>query len=427
MRLFNAGDIMKNMAALLASLAAITVLPPSGLQAMGGQPELITELSESSQGSLIFYLQQQVAYDSLGRSRGEFSYSLAANQLQFISRGNSYQAGYSVAVIVFDSRGRQAAGDSWDRAIRMEDYQQLQKGDSILADTLLLPLPPGKYRVRVIIKDAHSAKTGQFERPLKVASQPADGHVTGVRFERDYNGQIIPWPSRVYGEGAGPPIISLSLPSLGRDTVAVSAALINHRTQREVWRRKQSFKRRPEIRTVLPVDSLADGNYRLILEQDDQGQVVWREEYMLMVQNQSLISQGDYLERIAQVECIARRAEFDSLRRAEPHQRDSLWQSFWKSRDPTPDTERNEYREAYYQKINYANLNYGNSIRPGWRTDRGRIYIKYGPPDEVEKHPLEIDSRPYEIWYYYQEGLRIVFADRHGFGDYRIVHSNREI
>ncbi len=418
---------MNKIKPTMAALAFLSLLVPPGVEGMGSQPEVITELSEASQGSLIYYLQHLVTYDSQGQPQAEFSYSLAANQLQFLSRGSSFQAGYSVSIIIFDSRGRQVTGDSWDREIQMEDYQQLQKGDSILADTLLLPLPPGKYRARVIIKDAHSAKAGQFERMLTVASRPPEGTVTGVRFERDYNGQIIPWPSRIYGEGAGPPIFTLSLVNPGTDSVSIRAGLTDHRTQREVLRRQQVFKLRPEVRMALPVDSLADGNYRLTLEQYDEGQVLWWGEYMLMVQNQSLISQGDYQERIAQVEYIARRPEFDSLRRAEPEKRDSLWQAFWKSRDPTPDTERNEYREAYYQKINYANLNFGNSIRPGWKTDRGKIYIRYGPPDEVEKHPLEIDSRPYEIWYYYQEGLRIVFADRHGFGDYRIVQANREI
>ncbi|MBU1355334.1 MAG: GWxTD domain-containing protein [Candidatus Edwardsbacteria bacterium] len=179
---------------------------------------------------------------------------------------------------------------------------------------------------------------------------------------------------------------------------------------------------------IIPVDSFPDGNYRLGLVLNDQKKnLLWQSQYKVVVQNPALLTRGDFEEKIAQVEYISRRSEFDSLKKAGPEERDSLWRVFWKSRDPTPDTDKNEYRDTHYEKINYANSSFGSSIRPGWRTDMGRIYIKYGQPDEIEKHPFEIDSPPYEVWYFYQEGLKIIFLDRHGFGDYRIVYANKEI
>src|SRR5579871_6628709 len=66
-------------------------------------------------------------------------------------------------------------------------------------------------------------------------------------------------------------------------------------------------------------------------------------------------------------------------------EREQFIEQFWLRRDPTPDTEENEFKEEHYRRIAYANDHYASGI-PGWKSDRGRIYIEYGPPDEIESH-----------------------------------------
>jgi GWxTD domain-containing protein len=93
-------------------------------------------------------------------------------------------------------------------------------------------------------------------------------------------------------------------------------------------------------------------------------------------------------------------------------ERDSFIEQFWLRRDPSPDTAENEYKEEHYRRIAYANEHYGSGI-PGWKTDRGRIYIMYGPADEIESHPSggsydrpteegggTTSTYPFEIWRY---------------------------
>src|SRR3954466_14876244 len=67
-------------------------------------------------------------------------------------------------------------------------------------------------------------------------------------------------------------------------------------------------------------------------------------------------------------------------------ERERFIEEFWRRRDPDPDTDENEYREEYYERIAYGNEHFASGI-PGWKTDRGRIYIVYGKPDEIETHP----------------------------------------
>ena len=73
-------------------------------------------------------------------------------------------------------------------------------------------------------------------------------------------------------------------------------------------------------------------------------------------------------------------------------ERQQFIEQFWLRRDPTPDTEENEYKEEHYRRIAYANERFASGI-PGWKTDRGRIYITFGPPDEIESHPVRRQLR----------------------------------
>jgi hypothetical protein len=90
-----------------------------------------------------------------------------------------------------------------------------------------------------------------------------------------------------------------------------------------------------------------------------------------------------------------------------------------------PSASRNEYEESYGQRVQYATDNYGQGRREGWRTDRGRVYILYGPMDEIERFPSTSESNPYEIWHSnsLQGGVIFVFVDRTGLGNYELVHS----
>ncbi len=73
---------------------------------------------------------------------------------------------------------------------------------------------------------------------------------------------------------------------------------------------------------------------------------------------------------------------------------------FWQQRDPSSGTTKNEFRDEHYRRLAYANERF-RAAEPGWKTDRGRIYITWGPPDQIESHPSgDGGSGPYEIWIY---------------------------
>jgi GWxTD domain-containing protein len=119
-------------------------------------------------------------------------------------------------------------------------------------------------------------------------------------------------------------------------------------------------------------------------------------------------------------------------------ERDVFIEGFWQRRDPTPDTAENEYKEEHYRRIAYANEHYAAGM-PGWRTDRGRIYIMYGPPTSIDSHPMggpyqrpaeegggSTSTFPFEVWRYrYLEGIgqeiEIEFVDDCSCGAYEMT------
>jgi len=150
----------------------------------------------------------------------------------------------------------------------------------------------------------------------------------------------------------------------------------------------------------------------------------------------------DWLEKdVAYIITDDERRAFKKLETDE--ERERFIEEFWRRRDPDPDTDENEFREEYYERIAYANEHYTSGI-PGWKTDRGRIYITWGKPDEVESHPSggsyeresyegggSTSTYPFERWFYRYlpgvgSGIELEFVDPTGSGEYRLARNPDE-
>jgi len=129
-------------------------------------------------------------------------------------------------------------------------------------------------------------------------------------------------------------------------------------------------------------------------------------------------------EAIAQLVYIANPSEIEYMENSET-EKDKItrFMAFWKTKDPSPGNDENEVFEEYYGRVNYANEQFTH-YREGWQSDRGMVFIILGPPNNIERHPFEYDSKPYETWQYYELNKSFTFLDQTGFGDYRLI--NRE-
>ncbi len=125
-------------------------------------------------------------------------------------------------------------------------------------------------------------------------------------------------------------------------------------------------------------------------------------------------------EAIEQMVYIIPARQIREMRNAEEAGKREQFMAYWEERDPTPNTPENELMDEYYRRIRISSEQFGTSIQEGWQTDRGMVYVMFGPPNDIIRRPFELGSKPYQIWQYYNLNREFVFVDETGFGDYRL-------
>ena len=130
---------------------------------------------------------------------------------------------------------------------------------------------------------------------------------------------------------------------------------------------------------------------------------------------------SDFLSKVGYIITSGERKIFLELPEAE---KDTFIEEFWERRDPDSDTERNEYRVEYEDRLEKAGMLFRGEGRPGWLTDRGRIYILFGPPSERLTYPMDATGFCREVWYY--GGFPVIFADDHCSGNFVLKAINLE-
>jgi len=151
-----------------------------------------------------------------------------------------------------------------------------------------------------------------------------------------------------------------------------------------------------------------------------------------------------YVDWASDTDLILTQAEREAWKKLQTDdEREKFIEEFWRSRDPDPDTDENEFKQAFYERLAYANEHF-SSGKPGRMTDRGRIYIKFGKPDEIESHPAggtyerpysegggSTSTYPFEKWFYryipnIRSGVELEFVDPTGSGEYRLARNPDE-
>ena len=102
--------------------------------------------------------------------------------------------------------------------------------------------------------------------------------------------------------------------------------------------------------------------------------------------------------------------------------------NFWNGRDKNPMTPNNEKYEEYLSRIREADRRFTTMQREGWKTDRGRVFLIYGPPDDINHFPVTSERVPFEIWVYQliEGGVEFIFADLSGYNEYQLIHSSKQ-
>ncbi len=265
--------------------------------------------------------------------------------------------------------------------------------------------------------------------------------------------EVIPNPSRLFGQGL--PVVyfyaevyNLNL-TPGPNVVLRAAILDNHGTEvvSQAKSKPRTFQSSAEYGSM-NIASLPGGSYRFFISLLDSSSVPPRllasSEKKFFVYNPGIGEQAapsaadrqdrifafmtepeadDEIRKIRYLTTEPERAQIEKL--ADLGAKRNFLRTFWSGRESEPVAGPAGAREMYLSRIREADGKYAERNRAGWLSDRGRVSVVYGEPDDVERHPSETEAHPYEIWEYrsLQAGAVFIFVDNLGFGSYRLVHS----
>jgi GWxTD domain-containing protein len=374
-----------------------------------------------------------ISLDEQGRAAISVSFAIPYSELQWIQLPQGLGAGVEWTVVVNRSDGFPAGGDVWERRLVVPDFRASRASGATLTEHRVVAVPPGRYQVTLGVRDLNSqlgSRTRQrFDVPDYSKVPVGFSDLTLGIWTSD--SVFTPLPTRRFGTNVG---------RLGTRAVVFDRRSgdwpRDYRLRYQV--RDEGGEIRAEGDTTLRLRGTGEafllrprplelflGIYVLEVSVGE-GKSRWRAERTFEVESSGPPRGREYQRMLEVLAYIARPEEIDHLRTLPEDEQPRGWAEFWTRRDPTPDTPYNEAEVEFFRRVRYAERTF-QGLGPGWRSDMGRIYIKYGAPDQVENRPATVDSPMLEIWYYYTPYRRFYFSDRDGFGRYVLLNPQAEL
>ena len=400
----------------------------------------------------------------------EVYYSIPRFQLQFIEEGNQFEAIFMIKTEIYKNDSL-AIADSIINITTVDSLSQVTKSQNLLNLTGFA-IQEGDYKIEVSLKDMTSKRIGRQSLDLRILPyREAELSISDIQLSSSINlnkeqpdkftknhYRIIPNPGRMYGLETPMLYFYAEVYNLdnqvGDKQYRVKSSIHNANGD-EIRTLQEKVKEKPGASSVEVVGfnivSLKSNTYVLQLEVEDLATgsktkrtkkfFVYREgDYQPnMLANQfnkdALLNSFEYkfYDELNESEIntefltakyLATKEEVSIYDGLDLQGKRVFMKSFWFARDQDLSTLQNEFRQQYLNNLNYVNSYFGSG-KPGWKSERGRVYLLYGKPDEVERHPSTLENKGYEVWNYFQiqGGIFFVFVDNRGFGEYIMVHS----
>jgi GWxTD domain-containing protein len=370
----------------------------------------------------------------------EVYYKIYSSPLSFQKSGEKFRAQYVVDIIV-GKKSKQVTGKSNEGEIFADNYEESISRDDFIINKISFNLSPDNYQLVAHLRDPSS---GELTRPVKIELKLKDflkelPDISGLEFVREAtavsrdsqfvrsNLRIIPSVTRIYGDEEPQLIFYYDIynsPDFKGDYTATHKIKYNEKT---ILTDTSMFPADGPVTSHLEkisIEELMAGEYELDLTVRSPGhdlEIKRSAEFKIGWSALGLVK-NDFETAVEQLRYVATSDEMKKLQAAPESERLSRWNEYWKSQDPTPGTNENEKKDEYYKRLRYADLNFGHFGRDGWKTDMGMVYVTYGPPDEIERHPFDIDAKPFQIWYYYTLKRVFRFVDINGYGEYELLY-----
>jgi GWxTD domain-containing protein len=371
-----------------------------------------------------------------------YFYKIPYTKLYFLKKANQFVSHYQINLSVLKQK-ELVAGKSFKKEILLNKYEDTQHSTGFTLDSTSIsfnyfPGSKGKLVLNTIINDLNSNNTGSTKFDISIPDLTNriefylnhtlnPNHSYSISHEQSDTLNIY---LQIYSPETENCSLSIVKEAMKKSNDLTYSTTKNH-TRRVVYQSFFPVQTMPTnvsmtlitkfIDFSYPIVNLKDfgsGTYRVIIRgYDSIGKKEFETADSFPVEDAFFYSNAEYSEMVNRLIYMATESEINKLRQAPLNNRESLWNDFWKKHDPTPTTDINEEEDEYFSRIEYCIEHFSNSDR-GYKSDRAKIYMKYGPPDLIESRPFERESDAYEIWSYYNISKQFTFVDYHGFGEF---------
>ena len=383
--------------------------------------------------------------DSLHRPRVRVTVEIPFHNLVFLKRHDRYTATYQVFLAVYPEDGDDLVG-TWvfSGSATVHSYEETKRRALRSRSWRVIDLAPGDYRIhaRVVVRRTRITMEREITAhvPDFVAAGMGFGTPEIVYVRPDDLVGFARWDDvrdRVQAQATGDslggvfdrePLVRFSLfldPPAGEPVDArVMWAVRNAAGELVRYGRHAVRITGSDDAWVigLRVDDWTVGRYRVDLRAVAGDRNATASVDLRVDATRAMLTTG-FDDTIAMLRVIYPDDALRALREAPPPRRLAAWRAFWAEHDPDPSTPESEALRTFLDRVEYV-LAHFSDIEPGWRTDRGRVYLRYGPPDRVERSPDQLNRGEYEIWRYDETGRTFVFYDMFGLGDFRLVEGD---
>ncbi|MEO8399951.1 MAG: GWxTD domain-containing protein, partial [Ignavibacteriaceae bacterium] len=409
----------------------------------------------ASEGDIKFYVDhsQFKGSDSL-KSYVEFYLMLYADQLKLVSKDEKKIGIFKVNISIKNNSGNEIQKREWTTEANVSQ-DSLDLKSLAIYDQWNENLMPGSYKIKVLVNDENGSNKGEVNfnldlgemnytnfsaSQIEFASQAVKGREDHF-YKSNYS--VVPNPSRRYG--VLNPIIYLyyelyNLPE-NDEKISVYYSVINNEGKTiKTFPSMEVEKSGSTLSLIhgLNAANIPSGIYNLNADISTSTSSLSSKKEISLNRKFEVI-QMDYAslkpalsEEEAEnsgkiIEYIGTEEQFKFYETLSLNGKAQFLIRFWKELDPSPETLENELLEKIKQRYNYADENFSWGKIKGSSTERGRVLIKYGGPDEIERHDSEAGTLPYEVWIYRQQkSFYFVFGDLRSNGNYTLLHSTKE-
>jgi GWxTD domain-containing protein len=378
------------------------------------------------------------AQETRSRSRLDVFIQVGYEALSFVKQGDQYDASYDMTIALYDSASRLVSEKLWTEPVKVATFEQSVSSGAYSLTQRVFDVLPGRYFISTVLRDNETKISKRLLRQITVPDYSlnpvalSDIMLISRLTQTGEKMNLVPSVTANVGDIADAfHIFFEAYSDTTMDSVQVEARVFDEKKDLKLTADTTYNLRPGKTQIFMKIDhlSLPVGDYKLFVNAYTPEEAAAEEPASLASTSRTFIVRWSGMPKtikdldlaIDQAQYIAKDNEVSYIKDAstsEEKQRRFL--EFWKSRDPNPNTPRNEKMEKYYERVEYANKHFTHYI-DGWRTDMGMVFIMFGSPNNVDRHPFDIDAKPYEVWSYYQLNYSFVFVDQTGFGDYRLT------